>query len=173
VLYRFFVELSDVDRGIYESLDFRLSQHPSETAPYLLSRALAYALSYQQGLEFSPAGLSDPDSPALLARGDHGNVDLWIEIGNPSARKLHKATKVAKQVKVYTYKNPDVLVAEIKSQQVHRADEIQIFSLNEKYLSSLEPLLEKNNRWTLLYQQGQIDIGVGSQVLTGQVQEVF
>lgn len=172
MLYRFFIELSDVDRGTYESLDFRLSQHPSETAPYLLSRVLAYALSYRQGLEFSAAGLSDPDSPALLARGDHGNTDLWIEIGNPSARKLHKASKVAKQVQVYTYKNPEVLVAEINSQQVHRAEEIQIYSLNEKFLTSLEPLLEKNNRWSVLYQQGQIDIGVGTQVLTSQVQQV-
>ena len=53
MLYRFLIELSDIDRSVYKSLDFRVAQHPSEIAPYLLSRVLAYALSYQEGLEFA------------------------------------------------------------------------------------------------------------------------
>jgi len=43
-IYRLQIELSDVDRGVYESLDLRLARHPSESMPYLLTRALAYAL---------------------------------------------------------------------------------------------------------------------------------
>ncbi len=106
MLYHFQLDLSDVDRGIYESLDFRTVQHPSETGIYLLSRVLAYALSYQEGLEFSPSGLGDPDAPVLRAMGAMGATEIWLEIGNPSARKLHKASKAAKNVIVYTYKNP-------------------------------------------------------------------
>jgi uncharacterized protein YaeQ len=63
-LYRFRIDLSDVDRGVYETLDFRIAQHPSETTTYLLTRVLAYALNTQPGLEFSSGGLSDPDAPA-------------------------------------------------------------------------------------------------------------
>ncbi len=104
VLYRFQIELSDIDRSVYESLDFRIAQHPSETAPFLLTRVLAFALCYEQNLEFSPAGLGDPDVPALSSKGLNGVTNLWIEIGNASARKLHKASKSAKEVKVFTYK---------------------------------------------------------------------
>ena len=35
------VALSDVDRGVYEALDLRVAQHPSESMRYLLTRTLA------------------------------------------------------------------------------------------------------------------------------------
>lgn len=171
MLYRFNIELSNIDRGIYESLDFRIAQHPSETGPYLLSRVLAYALSYQEGIEFTPGGLADPEAPALRVAGGLNTIDVWIEIGNPSARKLHKASKTAKKVIVYTYKSPDVLVQEVRSNEVHRANEIKIFAIDPKFLAELEPLIEKNNRWSILIQQGQIDVNTGKQSLITEVKD--
>lgn len=167
MLYRFHFDLSDIDRSIYQALDFRVAQHPSETMPYLLTRVLAYSLSYQDGLEFSPEGLGNPDAPALQALGQHGTIELWIEIGNPSARKLHKATKAAKNVVVYTYKDPEVLAAEIRANSVHRGSEIQIYCFDSKFLSALERQTGKNNKWSVLYQQGHLDIGMnGADVAT-------
>ena len=172
MLYRFQIDLSDIDRGIYESLDFRIAQHPSEVAPYLLTRTLAYALSYQSGLEFTPGGLSDPESPALRALGNNGTVDLWIEIGNPSARKLHKAGKVAKQVVVYTYKNAEALVAEINSNDVHRGNKIQIYFFDSKFLQKLESCLEKNNHWSVLLQDGGLSVDVGSNSINTELKKL-
>ncbi len=169
MLYRFQIELSDIDRGVYQSLDFRVSQHPSESPAYLLTRVLAYALNVREGLEFSPAGLHDPEAPALKAAGLHGATDLWIEIGNPSAKKLHKASKSAKQVVVYTYKNPDLLLKEIEDNKVHRGAEIRIYAFAAKFLESLEGRLEKNNRWSLLQQQGHLDIDAGGENLATDV----
>jgi uncharacterized protein YaeQ len=172
MLYRFRIELSDIDRGVYETLDFRIAQHPSETGPYLLTRVLAYALSYQEGLEFSGAGLSDPDAPALQKLTAQGSIELWIEIGNPSARKLHKASKAARQVIVYTYKNADLLVEEMRINEVHRAAEIQIFAFDAKFLQLLEAQLGKNNSWSILVQQGQLDVNVGTTSLITEVRRV-
>lgn len=172
MLYRFSVELSDVDRGLYTSLDFRAAQHPSEIPAYLLTRALAYALSYQDGLEFAAGGLSDPEAPALRAIGHHGATELWIEIGNPSAKKLHKACKTARVVQVYTYKSAQVLIDDIKNNQVHRAGEIEIYSIEMKFLEALEKQLTKNNRWTLLVQQGRLDLSTGSQSFSTEVQKL-
>ena len=62
-LFRFKIELSDLEKGSYQSLDFRAAQHPSESLTYLLTRVLAYCLSYEEDLEFSAGGLADPDSP--------------------------------------------------------------------------------------------------------------
>lgn len=171
MLYRFTIELSNIDRGVYETLDFRVSQHPSEIASYLLTRTLAYALSYREGLEFSPQGLSDPDAPALQLLSRHNTVDLWIEIGNTSSRKLHKATKSAKQVMVYTYKNPEVLIADIKSNDVHKAEEIQIYAFEEKFITALEKLLEKNNKWSLVVQQNQLALSVKDQTIETELKE--
>src|SRR5690606_37256332 len=63
----FSVRLSDVDRGIYETLELRLARHPSESADFLVTRLLAYCLEYTEGIAFSK-GLSDPDEPAIVVR---------------------------------------------------------------------------------------------------------
>ncbi|MNL36178.1 YaeQ protein [compost metagenome] len=172
MLYRFQIEFSDVDRGVYESLDFRVAQHPSETYPYLLSRVLAYCLAYQEGLEFTPGGLADPEAPALRKLGWHNSIDLWIEIGNPSARKLHKASKAAKEVMVFTYKNPEVLLNEIRGNEVHRTSEIKISAFDSKFLDQLGEKIEKNNRWTLLVQQGQLDLTIGDETVVSEIQTI-
>lgn len=172
MLYRFQIELSDIDRGVYESLDFRVAQHPSETHPYMLSRVLAYCLVYQEGLEFTPGGLGDPDVPALRKLGSYNSIDLWIEIGNPSGRKLHKATKAAKNVMVFTYKNPEVLLMEIENNEVHRANEIQISAFEVKFLELLGDRLEKNNRWALFVQQGQLNFTIGDSTFTSEMKNI-
>ena len=45
-VYTVTVDLSNVDRHVYTTLDLKLARHPSETAEYLLTRLLAYALDF-------------------------------------------------------------------------------------------------------------------------------
>jgi uncharacterized protein YaeQ len=168
-LYKFQIELSDIPRSIYETLDFRVAQHPSESMPYLLTRILAYVLNYQEGLTFAPTGLHDPDAAAMNIPEANGGFNTLIEIGSPSARKLHKATKMARSVKVYTYKNPLTLIEEIKAEKVHRADEIELYSLSTSFLSELEPLLKRDNRWGILFNDGTITIQVGDVSVSGEL----
>src|SRR6185312_1467665 len=93
-MYAFDVELADVDRGVYESLEIRAARHPSETEEYLLTRVLAYCLEYTEGLSFS-RGLSSTDEPALSVRDLTGALQAWIDIGAPDAARLHRASKAS------------------------------------------------------------------------------
>lgn len=161
-LLRFKIELSDVDRGIYESLDLRVAQHPSENAAYLITRVLAFALNYQDRLEFSPGGLSDTDAPCLFVSSSMGGSELWIEVGNPSARKLNKAAKQSKRVAIYTYKDTQPLVREMKAERIHRVEEIEIYRIPQNFLQEIEPLLERENRWSLLNHDGGLSLTVGN-----------
>src|SRR4051812_47354462 len=92
-VHHFDVELSDVDRGVYESLSFKAARHPSETAEYLVTRVLAYCLEYTEGIAFSKGGLSEPDEPAVVVRDLTGALRAWIEVGSPDAARLHRASK--------------------------------------------------------------------------------
>lgn len=168
-LYRFHIELSDIPRGIYETLDFRVAQHPSEALPYMLTRVLAFALNTQDGLAFAPTGLHDPDAAAISIDSPSGGFDLLIEIGSPSARKLHKATKTARKVKVYTYKNPESLLAEIRTEKVHRAEEIEVFSLAPAFLADLGEALKRDNRWAILFDDGTISVQIGEASVAGEL----
>lgn len=170
MLYRFHLSLSDIDRNIYDTIDIRASLHPSESITYLLTRTLAYALSYEDRLEFSPQGLSDPDAPALQKLDLQGFFDVWIEIGNAPIKKLHKASKTSKKVIVYTYKDPQALVTEIKKHPIHRAQELEIYSLDPEFLSLLEQSLIKNNYWSILVQDQQLNVSTETQQFTTDIQ---
>jgi uncharacterized protein YaeQ len=172
-LYRFRIDLSDVDRGVYETLDFRVAQHPSETLIYLMTRVIAYALNFGEGVVFAPGGLSDPDSPCIHALSEHGKPLLWIEIGNPSARKLHKASKAADSVKVYTYKNPELLMEEVNAGDVHQVAKIEFYSIDQKFLQSLADATKRDNHWTLLRSDGSLDIGAGDLSFNAELRQHF
>jgi uncharacterized protein YaeQ len=173
MLYRFQIELADIDHGVYETLEVRTAQHPSEKADYLLTRVLAYALSYRAGLEFSAGGLGDPDAPALRALGAQGSVDLWIEIGNPSTKRLHKASKAANEVRVYTYRSLHSLLDQLNTREIHRAAQISIFALEAKFLAGLEGGLQKSNKWSVMLQEGQLEVGTGTESFQTEVQSHF
>src|SRR3954464_274674 len=111
-IYNIQIDLADSDRGVYEPLDLREARHPSESEEYLVTRVLAYALEYAEGIEFS-RGISDPDEPAISVRDLTGALKAWIEIGTPDATRLHKASKASPRVAVYTHKDPAQLVARL------------------------------------------------------------
>jgi len=167
VLYRFRIDLSDIDRGVYELLDVRVAMHASETSDYLLTRVIAYALNIQDGLQFSPQGLGEPNDPAIQVRAADQSINLWIEIGNPSARRLHKASKGAKSVRVYTYKDPNALLRELAFEKMHRAEHIEIFALSPAFLAELGGQLVRDNKWVLVMNEGQILISIGDRSFDG------
>src|SRR3954462_10970358 len=116
-VYNFDVQLSDVDRGVYETLSLRVARHPSETEEYLLTRVLAYCLEYTDGIAFSK-GLADPDKPAVVVRDLTGALRAWIEIGAPDAQRVHKASKASPRVVVYTHKDPARLIQQLSSERI-------------------------------------------------------
>jgi uncharacterized protein YaeQ len=170
-LYRFHINLSDIDQGVYKTLDLRLAMHPSESHAYLITRLLAFVLNEQEFLEFAAQGLGDPDAAGISAATPNGEIRLWIEIGNPSARKLHKAAKAAKKVLVYTYKDPEPLLKEIRANKVYHAESIGIFSLSPKFLENLAARLERTNTWAIILHEKSLNVSMGEHAETTELLE--
>jgi len=127
-MYNFDIELADADRRVYESLALRVARHPSESAEYLVTRVLAYVLELAEGIEFS-RGVSDPEEPALAVRDLTGAIRTWIEIGTPDAARLHKASKAAARVVVYTHKDPGQFLRRLAGERIHRAEALEVYAL--------------------------------------------
>ena len=119
-IQKFQIELNDVDRGRYDTLELRTARHPSETEEYLVTRVIAYLLHSGEGAQMSRAGLSDPDDPPVLAHDLTGQMTHWIDLGLPSADRLHKATKRADQVIVYCHKEAQTHLQTLMRAQIHR-----------------------------------------------------
>ena len=76
--YKVELNLTDIDRNVYENLRFTVAKHPSETEERLCVRLIAYALWYHEQLAFG-RGLSDVDEPALWEKSLDDRVLHWIE----------------------------------------------------------------------------------------------
>jgi uncharacterized protein YaeQ len=107
-IYTVTVDLSDVDRGVYEKLDLKLAMHPSETPEYMVTRVFAYCLEYTEGIELTK-GLSNGDEPAIIVRDRTGRVMAWIEVGMPDAERVHRAAKLAERVAIYTHRGRSIV----------------------------------------------------------------
>ena len=167
-LYRFRIDLTDVDRGVYDHLDFRIAMHPSESEDYLITRVLAYALNVTEDLQFSKEGLGNPDDPAMsIAKPD--GCELWIEIGNPSAKKLHKATKTSAKVKIYTYKNPDLLIEELVAAKIYQPERLELFSFVGELLTELSATLSRDNTWNLIHNENTLMIQIKDETIEGEI----
>jgi uncharacterized protein YaeQ len=164
-VYHFQIELSDVDRGVYESLDLRVARHPSESTPYLLTRVIAYALLFEEGIAFSK-GLSTTDEPALWVKDLQGNLRVWVEVGTPSAERLHKASKASPRLVVFTQHDPRLLAREAQTRPIHRAADIEVYALAPDFLEELGALTDRNARWALLRNDGQLYVTVGTETVS-------
>lgn len=155
-LRRFTIQLADSDRGVYEELDWRVPQHPSENERYLVARVIARALEHGEGIEFSKGGVSDDEEPAIIQKNLRGEWQAWIEVGAPSADRLHKAAKLAPRVAVYAWKNVDQLAAAIAEREVHRRDELELRALPADVLDAIAATIDRVNKWDLSVAGGAI-----------------
>ncbi len=164
-VHRFLIDLSDTDRGVYEALDLRTGRHPSESMRYLMTRVLAYALEHQEGLELS-RGLCVPDEPALYVVDPTGRRVVWIEVGNPTAERLHATTKNVPQVKIYTYKDARLVVEAVAARKVHRAEEVELVAFDPEFLDALGETVERRNTWAVVRSGGDLFVTIGETTLT-------
>src|SRR3977135_1457089 len=147
-IYNFEIQLSDVDRGVYESLSLKVARHPSETEAHLATRVLAYCLEHTEGIAFS-RGVADPDEPAISVRDLTGVYRAWIDIGAPDAARLHKASKAAPRVAVYTHRDPAVLLSQPPGERIHRAEALEIYALDRALLSAFVARLQRRTAFDL------------------------
>lgn len=159
-ILRLTVNLSDVDRSVYETLDLTVARHPSESLRYLSARVLAYLLHHTHGIAFSKGGLSNVEEPPVLVRDDTGLMTQWIDVIAPSAERLHRASKRC-TVSVVT-SVPDALAREIKGQRIHRADAIEVHVVPDAFAQTLGGILERGEDFTLSRSEGHLYASAGA-----------
>jgi uncharacterized protein YaeQ len=168
-VYTFDIDLADADRQVYETLALRVARHPSESADYLVTRVLAYALEFTDGIAFSTGGLSDPDEPALSIRDLTGRLLSWIEIGNPDPSRLHKASKAAPRVLVYSQKDSERWLARLTAEKIHRAETLELYTIDPVLLAGLVSRLDRRMSFALAVSEAELFVSIGADTLSGRV----
>jgi uncharacterized protein YaeQ len=153
---------------VYESLALRVARHPSESEEYLVARLLAYLLEFANGIEFS-RGVSDPEEPAIAVRDLTGAMKTWIDIGTPDAARLHKASKSAGRVAVYTHKEPTQFLKQLAGEKIHRAEALELYAIDRALISALVARLERRVAFSVSITDHELYVSIGNDNLTGAV----
>jgi uncharacterized protein YaeQ len=167
-VYNFAIELADHDRGVYESLAVRVARHPSESEEFLVARMVAYLLEYTEGIAFS-RGVSEADEPTIGIRDLTGAIRTWIDIGTPDAARLHKASKSADRVVVYTHKDPRQFLERLAGEKIHRADALELYAIDRALVSALVARLDRRIAASVSVSDRELYISIGADNLSGRV----
>ena len=169
-IYSFDTELADIDRGVYETLGLRLARQPSETVEYMFTRFLAYCLEYTEGIELTE-GVAAGDEPAVLVRDLTGRVTAWIEVGMPDAQRLHRGSKLAGRVAVYTHRNVAQVLAELNGKKIHRAAEIPVYEFGRGFVQAVAAVVQRRADVSVSITERQLYLDISGQTFNTTVAE--
>ena len=164
-VYTVTIDLADMDRHVYETLDLRVARHPSETAEYMLVRILAYCLEYREGIALTE-GVSSGNEPALVVRDLTGRITGWIEVGMPDAERLHRGSKLAGRVAVYTHRDVRQLMGNLNGQHIHRSEDIPIRAFDRTLVEEIAAHLDRRISMSLSVTGGELFLALGDQLWT-------
>jgi uncharacterized protein YaeQ len=168
-LHNISIDLADVDRNVYATFALKVARHPSESDDFLVGRILAYCLEYREGIEFS-RGVSSTDEPAIMIRDLTGQVTDWIEMGTPSAERLHKASKATKRVAVYLHRAPGPYLKQLAAERIHRLESIAFVGLDRQLIKELVERLDRRMSLGVSITEGRMFVAIGNDMLDGAIE---
>ena len=152
------LQVSDMDRHYYGSHALTLAQHPSETDTRLMVRLLAFALFADPRLEFG-RGLSSDDEPDLWRRSLDGEIEQWIELGQPDESRLRKACGRARQVIVVGYGGRAFsLWWDRNAATLARCGNLSVLEIPAAEAEALTGLLDRSMTLQCLLQDGELQL---------------
>ncbi len=101
-IYKALLNIANMDTNYYNEHNLTLALHPSETELRLMARIVAFILNANEDL-VSCKGISQDDEPDLWQKSLGGEIELWIEIGQPDEKRIKKACGRSQKVIIYTY----------------------------------------------------------------------
>lgn len=164
--------ISDMDRGYYHTHALTLAQHPSETLERLMLRLVVFALHANEQLGFT-RGLSAVDEPELWQKSATGDIELWIDLGEPDERRLRQACGRARQVLLYTYGRGSSVWWQGMQSKITRLKNLRVLRIAPTTLVELAKLHHRNMQLQATVQDNQLWLSSGDQCVLVEAECLF
>ncbi|AYC31999.1 hypothetical protein D3880_06220 [Pseudomonas cavernae] len=152
--YKVDLNLTDLDRNVYENLRFTVAKHPSETEERLAVRLIGYALWYHEQLAFG-RGLSDVDEPALWEKSLDDRVLHWIEVGQPDAERITWCSRRTERFSLLAYGSLRVWQTKVLD-SVRSLKNINVVAVEQEALENLARDLPRSIGWSVMISDGHL-----------------
>src|SRR5204863_9065241 len=109
------------------------------------------------------------DEPTTDVGDLTGAIITWIEIGAPDATRLHKASKAAARVAVYTHKDPAQLLKQLAGAKIHNAEALELYAIDRALIRAIVARLERRMAFSLSITDRELYLSIGADNLTGRI----
>jgi len=168
-IYKASIQLSDIDRGVYESLQATVAKHPSETDERLVARLLAWAIFHEPELVFTK-GLCVADEPDIWVKGPDGRVRFWVEVGLPESDRIIKASRHAERVALLACGRALTSWNQQHLPKVAGVSNLTVISLDHAFINTLAGRLERSITWSMTITEGMVYLEVEGVTLESAIQ---
>lgn len=163
-VFKFGLNVSDMDRGYYGEHALTVARHPSENDERMMVRVLAFALFAADDLRFG-RGLSTEDEADLYAEAPGGRFRLWIDVGLPDERWVKKAASRSDEVVVLAYGRTAGMWWQKARETLERMPGLRVLALTPESSRELAELAQRGAALQCIIQDGQIWLGEGEQMV--------
>jgi uncharacterized protein YaeQ len=178
-IYKADCQISDMDRGYYQSHNLTIAQHPSDkfagsefeqpaaglkgeiqgrislTEERMMVRLLAFMINADEQLQFTK-GLSTDDEPELWQKNLTDDIELWIEVGMPDEKRIRKASSRADKVIVYTYGGRNTVRWNQIQPKLERFKNLTVINLPKEATDQLSSMVKRTMQLQISIQNGQV-----------------
>lgn len=163
------LQVADMDRDYYAEHALTVARHPSETDERMMVRLLVFALHAHERLQLGK-GLSDPDEPDLWRKDLTGQIEQWIELGQPDEKAVIRACGRAGEVFVYGYQRAVEPWWQLAEPKLARARNLQVRRIIVGGEVALAALAQRTMQLHCTIQDGQLWLGDGERTAAIELQ---
>jgi len=102
IIHKALLNIANMDKNYYNEHHLTLAQDPSEDDLRLMIRLVAFILNANDNLMFCKGRVQD-DEPGLCQKSQDGNVEVWIDLGQPNKKRIKKICGQSERVIIYTF----------------------------------------------------------------------
>ena len=147
------LDIANMDRNYYQHHELTVAQHPSETDFRFMIRLIAFMANASERLSFTK-GLNSDDEPDLWQKSLTGDIELWIDLGQPDEKRIRKACGRAQQVIIYTYHERKAKVWwDQQQERLQRFNNLKVLHINAE---DVDVLIKRSMQLQCNIQDGEI-----------------
>lgn len=150
------ISITDMDRNYYNDHNLTIARHPSENDERMMLRIITFIVNAHERLQFTK-GLSDDDEPDLWQKSFSDEIELWIELGQPSEQRIKKGCNQSQQMMIYSYANASFEAWwEKEKTRLQSRKNLSVFALPEHLTTVLANAVQRSMQIQVTIQDGQM-----------------
>lgn len=157
-VFRVQLNVADMDRHNYQDFSLTVARHPSETDERMMLRIVCFALHAHERLEFT-RGISTDDEPDLWQKSLSGDIEQWIDLGQPDERRIRKACGRSQHVSVYCYGGHSAAIwFEKLAPALTRFENLHVVDVNSDQIRALAGFAARNMTLQVSIEDRQLNV---------------